>query len=57
MNNILKTHHSTKAFLHRLRSYLGYPPVRDALPNTSHFALAALQHTSYISSIITQVIT
>jgi len=45
-----------RAFRQRywLRSYLGYPPIRDALPNTSHFALAALQHTSYISSIITQ---
>ncbi|KJA28037.1 hypothetical protein HYPSUDRAFT_130163 [Hypholoma sublateritium FD-334 SS-4] len=37
-----------------LRSYLGYPPVRDAQPNTSHFALAALQHTSHLSHIITQ---
>ncbi len=39
----------------RLRSYLGYPPVRDAQPNTSHFALAALQYTSHLSHIITQV--
>jgi len=39
----------------RLRSYLGYPSVRDALPNTTHFALAALQHTSHISQVITQV--
>ncbi|KIM44686.1 hypothetical protein M413DRAFT_25129 [Hebeloma cylindrosporum] len=38
----------------RLRSYLGYPSVRDALPNTTHFSLAALQHTSHISHIITQ---
>jgi NAD+-dependent protein deacetylase sirtuin 4 len=37
-----------------LRSYLGYPPVRDALPNTTHFALAALQHTSVVSQLITQ---
>lgn len=38
----------------RLRSYLGYPPVRDALPNTTHYALAALQHTSIFSKLITQ---
>ncbi|KAF8159489.1 DHS-like NAD/FAD-binding domain-containing protein [Crassisporium funariophilum] len=37
-----------------LRSYLGYPPVRDTLPNTTHFAIAALQHSTYISNIITQ---
>ncbi|KAI6149522.1 DHS-like NAD/FAD-binding domain-containing protein [Pisolithus tinctorius] len=37
-----------------LRSYLGYPPVRDALPNTTHCALAALQYTSHISRLITQ---
>ncbi|KAH8115631.1 DHS-like NAD/FAD-binding domain-containing protein [Phellopilus nigrolimitatus] len=37
-----------------LRSFLGYPSVRDALPNTTHFAIAALQHTSHISRLITQ---
>ncbi|EMD39258.1 hypothetical protein CERSUDRAFT_112916 [Gelatoporia subvermispora B] len=37
-----------------LRSYLGYPPVRDALPNTTHYALAALQHTGVIPSLVTQ---
>ncbi|KAK2463553.1 hypothetical protein APHAL10511_004304 [Amanita phalloides] len=37
-----------------LRSYLGYPPVRDTQPNPTHFALAALQHTGYIGHIITQ---
>jgi len=37
-----------------LRSYLGYPPIRDALPNTTHVSLAALQHTSVISQLITQ---
>ncbi|KAG6836766.1 hypothetical protein H0H93_003544 [Arthromyces matolae] len=37
-----------------LRSYLGYPPVRDAQPNTTHFAIAALLHTSAISHLITQ---
>lgn len=40
---------------HRLRSYLGYPPVRDALPNTTHYALAALQHAGIIPRLITQV--
>ncbi|KAH9832604.1 DHS-like NAD/FAD-binding domain-containing protein [Rhodofomes roseus] len=37
-----------------LRSYLGYPPVRDAQPNTTHCALAALQHTSVVNKLITQ---
>ncbi|GBE89592.1 DHS-like NAD/FAD-binding domain-containing protein [Sparassis latifolia] len=37
-----------------LRSYLGYPPVRDALPNTTHFALAGLQYTNIVSQLITQ---
>jgi len=37
-----------------LRSYLGYPPVRDAQPNTTHFALAALQHLGVVSRLITQ---
>ncbi|KAG6811650.1 hypothetical protein H0H92_006465 [Tricholoma furcatifolium] len=32
----------------------GYPPVRDAQPNTTHFALAALQHTSVVPHLITQ---
>lgn len=40
--------------LFRLRSYLGYPPVRDAQPNTTHFALAALQHLGVVSRLITQ---
>ncbi|KAI5995551.1 DHS-like NAD/FAD-binding domain-containing protein [Pisolithus albus] len=39
---------------YQLRSYLGYPPVRDALPNTTHCAFAALQYTSYVSRLITQ---
>ncbi|KAL4072791.1 DHS-like NAD/FAD-binding domain-containing protein [Scleroderma yunnanense] len=38
----------------RLRSYLGYPPVRDAQPNITHCALAALQYTSHIPRLITQ---
>ncbi|KAI0079358.1 DHS-like NAD/FAD-binding domain-containing protein [Panus rudis PR-1116 ss-1] len=37
-----------------LRSYLGYQPVRDALPNTTHYALAALQYKSVIPKLITQ---
>ncbi|TRM57923.1 DHS-like NAD/FAD-binding domain-containing protein, partial [Schizophyllum amplum] len=37
-----------------LRSYLGYPPVRDALPNTSHYALAALQHSAIVTRLVTQ---
>ncbi|KAF9454292.1 DHS-like NAD/FAD-binding domain-containing protein [Macrolepiota fuliginosa MF-IS2] len=37
-----------------LRSYLGYPPVRDALPNPTHYAVAALQHANFISRLITQ---
>ncbi|CCM02533.1 uncharacterized protein FIBRA_04635 [Fibroporia radiculosa] len=37
-----------------LRSYLGYPPVRDALPNTTHYALAALQYASVVPKLITQ---
>lgn len=38
----------------RLRSYVGYPPVRDTLPNTTHFALAALQYSKNITNLITQ---
>ena len=41
-------------FSRRLRSFLGYPPVRDAIPNTSHYAIAALQYTGHISRLITQ---
>ncbi|KAI9464749.1 DHS-like NAD/FAD-binding domain-containing protein [Boletus coccyginus] len=37
-----------------LRAYLGYPPVRDAQPNTTHYALAALQHTGHINKTVTQ---
>ncbi|KAI0769198.1 DHS-like NAD/FAD-binding domain-containing protein [Irpex lacteus] len=37
-----------------LRSYLGYKPVRDALPNTTHYALAALQYTGVVKKLITQ---
>ncbi|TBU34099.1 DHS-like NAD/FAD-binding domain-containing protein [Dichomitus squalens] len=37
-----------------LRSYLGYPPVRDAQANPTHYALAALQYSSVTPHIITQ---
>ncbi|KIP02692.1 hypothetical protein PHLGIDRAFT_111785 [Phlebiopsis gigantea 11061_1 CR5-6] len=37
-----------------LRSYLGYKPVQEARPNTTHYALAALQHTNVIPKLITQ---
>ncbi|KAG2112965.1 DHS-like NAD/FAD-binding domain-containing protein [Suillus discolor] len=39
---------------YKLRSYLGYPSVRDALPNTSHYAIAALQYASYLPRLVTQ---
>ncbi|KAH6915948.1 DHS-like NAD/FAD-binding domain-containing protein [Coprinopsis sp. MPI-PUGE-AT-0042] len=37
-----------------LRSYLGYPPVRDAKPNTTHFALASMMHSGHVPRVITQ---
>ncbi|KAJ7091452.1 DHS-like NAD/FAD-binding domain-containing protein [Mycena belliarum] len=37
-----------------LRSYLGYPAIRETLPNTTHFALAALQHARVVPRLITQ---
>ncbi|KAG6856559.1 hypothetical protein H0H87_003241 [Tephrocybe sp. NHM501043] len=33
---------------------IGYPPVRDAQPNTTHFALAALLQASVVPHLITQ---
>ncbi|KAI0792003.1 DHS-like NAD/FAD-binding domain-containing protein [Abortiporus biennis] len=49
---------SEKGFAYRqrywLRSYLGYQPVRDALPNPTHYALAALQYKSIVPQLITQ---
>ncbi|QRV88318.1 NAD-dependent histone deacetylase SIR2 [Ceratobasidium sp. AG-Ba] len=36
------------------RSYLGYPPVRDAQPNPTHYAIAALQMTNHVPRLITQ---
>ena len=41
-------------FSSRLRSYIGWPPVRDSKPNTTHTALAALQYSSFIPRLITQ---
>ena len=38
----------------RLRSYIGFLPVRHTLPNTTHFALAALQHAGMVGPLITQ---
>ena len=46
--------HLDLTHMNRLRSYLGFPPIRDALPNTTHVSLAALQHASVISQLITQ---
>ncbi|KAJ7224148.1 DHS-like NAD/FAD-binding domain-containing protein [Mycena pura] len=37
-----------------LRSYLGYPAIRGALPNPTHYALAALQHAHVAPRLITQ---
>ncbi|CAL1714214.1 unnamed protein product [Somion occarium] len=37
-----------------LRGYLGYKPVLDALPNPTHYALAALQYKSFVPRLITQ---
>ncbi|KAJ8293574.1 NAD-dependent protein deacylase SIR4 [Rhodotorula toruloides] len=36
------------------RSFLGYPPVRRAESNPTHYAMAALQKMGYLSSLITQ---
>lgn len=40
--------------IRRLRSYLGYAFVRNARPNTTHYALAALQYGKVIGKLITQ---
>ncbi|KAJ6619877.1 DHS-like NAD/FAD-binding domain-containing protein [Mycena sp. CBHHK59/15] len=37
-----------------LRSYLGYPAIIAALPNPTHYALAALQHAQVVPRLITQ---
>lgn len=54
MHPILKTLTVGGRQRYWLRSYLGYPPVRDAKPNTTHYALAALQHAGRVSKLITQ---
>ncbi|CAG8751067.1 1849_t:CDS:2, partial [Acaulospora colombiana] len=33
---------------------LGYPPVRDAKPNVSHYALATLHRHGFVNTVITQ---
>jgi Sir2 family len=38
----------------RLRAYIGFLPVRRTLPNSTHYALAALQHAGAVGSLITQ---
>jgi hypothetical protein len=40
--------------LTRLRAYIGFLTVRHTLPNSTHHALATLQHAGAVSSIITQ---
>ncbi|KAJ7807794.1 hypothetical protein B0H13DRAFT_2152908 [Mycena leptocephala] len=34
-----------------LRSYLGYPAIRDSLPNPTHFGLAALQYAHNVDGL------
>lgn len=36
------------------RSYLGFPPVRNAKPNRTHFSIAAIQRLGYVPEYITQ---
>ncbi len=38
----------------RLRAYIGFLPVRRTLPNSTHHALATLQHAGAIGPLITQ---
>ena len=38
----------------RLRSYIGFLPVRRTIPNPTHDALAALQHAGVVGPLITQ---
>jgi NAD-dependent SIR2 family protein deacetylase len=40
--------------INRLRSFLGYPHVRDAVPNPTHYALAALQYSGHVPRLVTQ---
>ncbi|KAJ7255492.1 DHS-like NAD/FAD-binding domain-containing protein [Mycena haematopus] len=37
-----------------LRSYLGWPAIRNTVPNTTHYALAALQYSGVAPRLITQ---
>ncbi|EPQ29471.1 uncharacterized protein PFL1_03226 [Pseudozyma flocculosa PF-1] len=36
------------------RSYLGFPPVRTAQPNKTHYSIAAIQRLGYVPEFITQ---
>ncbi|PWN47734.1 DHS-like NAD/FAD-binding domain-containing protein [Violaceomyces palustris] len=36
------------------RSYLGFPPVRVAQPNKTHYSIAAIQRLGYVPELITQ---
>lgn len=49
---------SPSGYLYRqrywLRSYLGYPPVRDTTPNPTHYAFAALQYSGVLGQLVTQ---
>jgi len=38
----------------RLRAYIGFLPVRRTLPNSTHHALAKLQHAGAVGPLITQ---
>jgi hypothetical protein len=38
----------------RLRAYIGFLPVRRTFPNSTHYALAALQQAGIVGPIITQ---
>ena len=38
----------------RLRAYIGFLPVRRTLPNSTHYALATLQHAGSVGPLVTQ---
>lgn len=46
-------HHATRQ-RYWARSMLGWPAVRDALPNEAHHQLAALEHAGHVELLITQ---
>ncbi|GAA6060043.1 hypothetical protein JCM10212_001040 [Sporobolomyces blumeae] len=48
---IAEEHHRRRYWA---RSYLGYPPVRVAESNPTHYAMAALMKMGYVKSLITQ---